>query len=427
VFARQLVKEAVANSTRRFQIALGIMAALIVVLGGVLVHNVINSREAQRMMEERHRAEQAEGDRLLALLTENRVAREEMERRLDDQAKKLDDDIRQGLSNLAVRGREREALLKDLSSEADRISRRMTAAEVQAGAAKRIHKNYHRGVCFIYTGISFYHEDRKKFLRKALDPATGEPEIAVQLGGKGPKHMEWISGSGFVVDKTGVVLSNRHVIDPWYEDAEFGAPLLGKGFRTVREVFIACFPGRDEPIPLQRVAVHADQDIAAARLTQMHDDIPVLPIATVEHRLESGMDVYVLGYPEGLWGMIHKLPGEAARALVRRSGDRNRSLVLNLTKMKRIEPVFTRGTLSNTSGTQLVYDAVTYSGGSGGPVFNEAQMVVGINTAISRNFTGANYGTPIRFAREFLQSADLKSVAVEAPELAKDLAVEDKK
>ncbi len=434
VFARQLVKEAVANSTRRFQVALTVMGAVIIGLGVVLVKTMLDSQETVRVMDARHRADQEEGDRLLALLTQSRVEREDMERRLTDQARKLDDEIADELARLTVRSKKREAEMQDLSTKTQDVVARMSAAELQAGAAKRIHKDYHRGVCFIYVGISFYHPERKQFLRWVIDPKTGKPDpkvrVPVTLGGEGPKHMDWVSGSGFLIDKSGLVLSNRHVIDPWYEDDSFGSPLLDRGFRAVREVFIACFPGRVEPVPLQRMTVHEDQDIAVVRLVSVPDDLPVLPLSGPKNSLEAGMDVYVIGYPEGLSGLMQKLPTSTLKDLVNRSDDANHSLVKNLTQMKGIEPVFTKGALSSKSDTQLVYDAVTYNGGSGGPVFNEDQMVVGINTAISRNFTGANYGTPIRFARDLLKTlrdSGSKPAPLQEPELDRESAlVEDK-
>ena len=151
----------------------------------------------------------------------------------------------------------------------------------------------------------------------------------------------------------------------------------------------------------------------------MDEAIPVLPLAEPKAPIAAGTDVYLLGYPEGLRGIIHKLPGEKAKTVFERSKDGRADLVTNLAKMKGIDPVFTKGGLSNISAQQLVYDAVTYSGGSGGPLFNDSGVVIGVNTAISRHFTGANYGTPIRFVHEILKSGDLDAEVVALPEFSK--------
>ena len=168
-----------------------------------------------------------------------------------------------------------------------------------------------------------------------------------------------------------------------------------------------------------RVGAHRDADIAILKLQPMDASIPVLPLADPKAAIAAGTDVYLLGYPEGLRGILHKLPTAEAKAVFERSKDGRADLVTNLVKMKGIDPVFTMGGLSNISDGQLVYDAVTYSGGSGGPLFNDSGVVIGVNTAISRQFTGANYGTPIGLVCELLKSGDLDKEVVSLPELSK--------
>ena len=415
-FARQIVRDAVANGTRRLRIALAIMGVIIVALGVVLAQAIVESRDTTRILKDRADTASETNQRLLVLLEEGRAEHAGLARRLDDE-------IRKQLRGLVEKDLENDRIMEDLATRADRMSKRITAAEDLAGVAKRIHKDFHAGVCFIYVGIAFYSEEKEQFVRYVVDPVTGEPDRRspnpFQLGGDGPKRMEWVSGSGFVVDKDGHVVSNRHVVDPWYEDDAFGEPFLQRGLRAVRDVFIACFPGREEPIPLMRVGAHRDADIAILKLQPMDASIPVLPLADPKAAIAAGTDVYLLGYPEGLRGILHKLPTAEAKAVFERSKDGRADLVTNLVKMKGIDPVFTMGGLSNISDGQLVYDAVTYSGGSGGPLFNDSGVVIGVNTAISRQFTGANYGTPIGLVCELLKSGDLDKEVVSLPELSK--------
>ena len=42
------------------------------------------------------------------------------------------------------------------------------------------------------------------------------------------------------------------------------------------------------------------------------------------------------------------------------------------------------------------------SGGSGGPVFGAHGSVIGVNFAVTRDFTGSNFGIPIRYAKTLL-------------------------
>ena len=49
--------------------------------------------------------------------------------------------------------------------------------------------------------------------------------------------------------------------------------------------------------------------------------------------------------------------------------------------------------------------AETTSGGSGGPVFSPDGTVIGVNSAITRDFDGSNFGVPIDFASRLLPSS----------------------
>jgi S1-C subfamily serine protease len=60
--------------------------------------------------------------------------------------------------------------------------------------------------------------------------------------------------------------------------------------------------------------------------------------------------------------------------------------------------------LNEVRERRLVYDAETTSGGSGGPVFGPDGSVVGVNFAVTRDFSGSNFWVPIHFARPLLHS-----------------------
>jgi serine protease Do len=58
--------------------------------------------------------------------------------------------------------------------------------------------------------------------------------------------------------------------------------------------------------------------------------------------------------------------------------------------------------ISNVQPRVISYDASTTHGGSGGPVFGGSGEVIAVNFAILPDFSGANFGVPIRFARELV-------------------------
>lgn len=415
-FARQLVKEAVANSTRRFRFWMTLMAALILGLAALLITNMVTSARTREALEKENRAAREANEKLYKMFASEKAERERL-------WKELDKDVKDRLKALVTSDSETEKRLKALVEDVNKTKKDVLDLE---GKAKRIHEQFHRGVCFIYVGIAFYSEEKKAFVRLAIDPVTGKPNPAapVRFGGTGDKLIEWVSGSGFLVSDKGLVVSNRHVVDPWFEDAQFGGPLFNRGLKAVRAAFVACFPGRDAPVPLERMAVHPSKDIAIARMKTLDPSLPVLQLAGDADAPSQGDETLLLGYPEGLAGLINKLPTSTARLALTTAKDRRLSLVEVLAKEKGIEPMLTKGVLSNINSDQLVYDAVTFSGGSGGPLLSQVTAkVIGVNTAVSRRFSGANYGTPIRYVSEVLKNK-LEKPSYDPPELAPEKAIE---
>jgi serine protease Do len=54
---------------------------------------------------------------------------------------------------------------------------------------------------------------------------------------------------------------------------------------------------------------------------------------------------------------------------------------------------------------QLAHDAGTSIGGSGGPIFAASGRVIGLNSAMARDFDSAALGVPIREATALLAQA----------------------
>jgi len=59
-----------------------------------------------------------------------------------------------------------------------------------------------------------------------------------------------------------------------------------------------------------------------------------------------------------------------------------------------IRPTTTQGHIGDVLTDKIVYDAATTSGGSGGPLFNRDGKVIGVKTAILKDFGGSNLAIP---------------------------------
>lgn len=251
---------------------------------------------------------------------------------------------------------------------------------------RRAMDTYNRGVCLIH-GAFTLKEQRDGNLQPVED-ADGEP-----------LEFEYL-GSGFLVDDRGCVLTNRHVAEPWWNN-DAVAPLIARGLVPEFTRLTATFPGH-APKDVDPDTVRTSRDgVDLAVLVVTVDAVPVLPLYEGDARGLRGQGVMLLGYPTGLSALLARAEPEVAEEAMNAAVD-TASLIRELSARNGIAPLATHGTLNDVTDGKLIYDAVTTSGGSGGPVFGPDGTVIGVNFAMMRGFQGSNFGVPIRFARPLL-------------------------
>lgn len=172
----------------------------------------------------------------------------------------------------------------------------------------------------------------------------------------GPRGPQRGLGSGFIIDKEGLILTNNHVVQDaqkitvkLYDDREFEATIVGRDQRT---------------------------DIAVIRITDKKGGLPVAPLGD-SSKLRVGEWVMAMGSP---FGLDHTVTAGIVSAKGRNIG---------------------AGPYDNFIQT----DASINPGNSGGPLVNLRGEVVGINTAIfsgSGGNIGIGFATPIDLAKEIL-------------------------
>ncbi len=208
------------------------------------------------------------------------------------------------------------------------------------------------------------------------------------------------SGTGFVV-ADGVIATNRHVAEPWFEDDE-ASMLMRHGAKPHLEKLLAFFPNHRDGIELTGITASPDADIAVAHFsTARAPDLAPLPLADAPG--EPGAPVILVGYPMGIAAMVAKSPRPVYRRLAYRRADIG--LARELAELSLIRPSATQGHLGDVVGDKLIYDAVTAHGGSGGPVFNNRGEVIGVNTAYLDGFSGGTLGISVRALRPVIAAA----------------------
>jgi serine protease Do len=203
-----------------------------------------------------------------------------------------------------------------------------------------------------------------------------------------PPSRQLGSGSGFIIRKDGIVLTNNHVVE--------NAKEITVGLSDGRE-FPAKVLGRDPKTDLAVLKIDAKADLPVARLGD-------------SDALKVGEWVVAIGNPFGLDNTV-------TAGIVSAKGR----------------------TIGNGPYDQFIQtDAPINPGNSGGPLFNQSGEVIGINTAIfsqSGGNIGIGFAVPIDVAKELVPQLETEghvtrgwlgvSIQKLTPELAESLGVHE--
>lgn len=171
----------------------------------------------------------------------------------------------------------------------------------------------------------------------AVEPAT--VTISVSSGEAGG------TGSGAIIDPSGVIVTNNHVV----------ATVANGG-----EISVTLSDGRVYPAEL--VGTDPTTDLAVIRMLGEPQDLVAVNLASSES-LKVGEPVMAIGAPLGLSGTVTTGVISALDRPVAVSGDGEGS-----------EPVITNA---------IQVDAAINQGNSGGPLFDRTGAVIGINSSIA--------------------------------------------
>ena len=146
---------------------------------------------------------------------------------------------------------------------------RLQNLESERAVGERIIREYGPGVGLIQGTYAFYDKSSRP-LRYRLDADdrivrddSGAPVL--DHAGTGPVHLVEYFGTGFLVDKKGLLLTNRHVAEPWWNDASAQLQ-VDKGYSPRFNSFRAFFPQEREPFELEVERLSDSMDLAVVRI-----------------------------------------------------------------------------------------------------------------------------------------------------------------
>ncbi|MCP5004338.1 MAG: FHA domain-containing protein, partial [Planctomycetes bacterium] len=163
-------------------------------------------------------------------------------------------------------------------------TKRVEVLELKSTVAEKIIRNFSGGVCLIQCSFSL------------VDELTGEK---LKSWSDGRLLTTDYTGTGFLVSKEGLVLTNHHVAEPWWgKSAQFVS--IRKGFKPRFEEFRAFFPNVEKPFSLKVEKVSEETDVALLSFDPGGIDIPVLELDVGHKEATEGGPVVLIGYPAGL-------------------------------------------------------------------------------------------------------------------------------
>lgn len=189
----------------------------------------------------------------------------------------------------------------------------------------------------------------------------------LQMCQKGTKLQEIGGGSGFIISKEGLILTNKHVVSD--REAKYTV-LMNDGKKYSAKV----------------LTLDPSQDLAIIKIENDTNSLPMLLLGNSDN-LEIGQSVIAIGNALGEF--------------------RNTVSVGVISGLSRTI-MASGGGLTEIIEDLIQTDAAINSGNSGGPLLDLKGQVIGINTAMASNAENIGFAIPVNKVKTILQEQNAK-------------------
>jgi len=280
----------------------------------------------------------------------------------------------------------RHSLAKDTRGGS---SERMTSP---ACGAECVVERARASICLIQGSYVFRNRETGNVLRRADWVLDGDDSVLESS----------FSGTGFLISPDGRILTNRHIAQPWWKDAD-AQQIVAAGHRPAVKRLVAYFPGRTTPYSLTHIRTSTQVDLAVVR-TGERRSLPVPLRIDGQEAVKPGRQVLMLGYPAGISAVLGRSGTAKLEGIPGFLTFTDQQVSQALAMRSLIEPFVSVGYLSNVSRDVLTISAMTSDGSSGSPVLNEHGRVIAIHFASLTHVAGGSLAVPARLALELVGS-----------------------
>jgi S1-C subfamily serine protease len=297
--------------------------------------------------------------------------------------------------------------IENLQRQLDETNARLKKIESAGTAAEGIIGTNEPSVCLLHVAVGFREKQSGLRLRYAGINPQGEPiedsegNPVMTLDGRGPEVRLDIFGTGFLAGRTGTVITNRHVAQPWWKNDELSA-LTNQGFQPEIALIRAYFPGDSRAFHAEIEKISDEADLASMRVDLDGLARPMLAIDRDKEAAKSGESIVLMGYATGLAGILARADEDSVQQIMAKSNGDVSMVLDELARRNLIRPIVTQGHVGDVLADKIVFDAQTTLGGSGGPLLDANGKVIGVTYAVLTGFGGSNFGIPARFTEPLL-------------------------
>lgn len=295
-----------------------------------------------------------------------------------------------------------------LQEQLHAVEGRLQSLENDGIVAQTIIRSYEPSVCLIHVVLGFRDRRSGLSLRYAGLTSAGEPltdeheNPLLSITGNGPEvHLD-VFGTGFLASSGGEILTNHHVVEPWWQNDDL-KEMLDQGLEPIIGEMTAYFPGVSHGIAIATQDISSSADVAVVKADVSELRIKQIALAGGQHLAVSGAAVVLLGYPTALDAILARTGEETLQSIAATSKGDPKQVMEELARRNLIRPISTQGHIGGVLPDKIIYDAQTSSGGSGGPLFSHEGKVIGINFAMVREFGGSNFAIPVSYGKALLK------------------------